>query len=63
MAKVEQFPDQTGENNRTEDITKQKTRDMSEDVKRIREAVRSDEAQKRQEADAGLPDDSLLMGS
>ena len=46
MAKVEQFPDQTGENNRTEDITKQKTRDMSEDVKRIREAVRSDEAQK-----------------
>ena len=63
MAKVEQFPDQTGENNRTEDITKQKTRDMSEDVKRIREAVRSDEAQKRQETGAGLPDDSLLMGS
>lgn len=63
MAKVEQFPDQTGENNRTEDITKQKTRDMSEDIKRIRETVRSDETQKRQGTDTGLPDDSLLMGS
>ncbi len=54
MAKVEQFPDQSGENinkeeNTAEDIAQQKTRKMPE-------SIRNYKAQK-------MPDDSLLMGS
>lgn len=61
MAKVEQFPGQTGENNKTEDIEKQKTKEIS--------GVKADEESEAQQSAPGesrdprMPDDSLLMGS
>lgn len=61
MAKVEQFPGQTGENNKTEDIEKQKTKEIS--------GVKADEESGAQQSAPGesrdprMPDDSLLMGS
>ena len=61
MAKVEQFPGQTGENIKTEDIEKQKTKEIP--------GVKADEESGAQQgasgasADPRMPDDSLLMGS
>ena len=61
MAKVEQFPGQTGEKNKTEDIEKQKTKEIS--------GVKADEESGAQQSAPGesrdprMPDDSLLMGS
>ena len=43
MAKVEQFPGQTGENIKTEDIEKQKTKEMSA-AERFRRICRSPNA-------------------
>ena len=60
MAKVEQFPDQSGENGITEDIKKQKTREIP-DVKADRKTrVMPDEI--RDQGGSRIPDDSLLMG-
>ena len=49
MAKVEQFPDQSGENGITENIKDQKTREFFDAG--------------RKQGNTPMPDDSLLMGS
>ena len=49
MAKVEQFPDQSGENGITENIKDQKTREIFDTGRR--------------QGNSQMPDDSLLMGS
>ena len=49
MAKVEQFPDQTGENGITENVKDQKTREIFDSGRR--------------RGNSSMPDDSLLMGS
>ena len=49
MAKVEQFPDQSGENGITENIKDQKTREII--------------GAGRRQGNSAMPDDSLLMGS
>ena len=60
MAKVEQFPDQSGENGITDDIKSRKTREMP-DLREGRARSLSDGAESR--AEQRMPDDSLLMGS
>lgn len=60
MAKVEQFPDQSGENGITEDIKDRKTREMP-DLSADRTRVISESAGDR--GGSRMPDDSLLMGS
>ena len=60
MAKVEQFPDQSGENGITDDIKSRKTREMP-DLRTDRTRGPSEGTDGR--TDQRMPDDSLLMGS
>ena len=60
MAKVEQFPDQSGENGITEDIKNRKTREIPDVKADQKTRVMPDEI--RDQGEPRMPDDSLLMG-